>query len=37
LPEETAAIAARTGLPEEDLADKLEDMAKNGLIDGEPA
>jgi Pyruvate/2-oxoacid:ferredoxin oxidoreductase delta subunit len=32
LPEETAAIAARAGLPEEDLANRLEDMAKNGLI-----
>jgi Pyruvate/2-oxoacid:ferredoxin oxidoreductase delta subunit len=32
LPEQAASIAARTGLPEEHLAAKLEAMAKNGLI-----
>jgi Pyruvate/2-oxoacid:ferredoxin oxidoreductase delta subunit len=32
LPEQASSIAARTGLPEEHLAAKLEAMAKNGLI-----
>jgi Pyruvate/2-oxoacid:ferredoxin oxidoreductase delta subunit len=32
LPEQASSIAARTGLPEEHLATKLEAMAKNGLI-----
>jgi Pyruvate/2-oxoacid:ferredoxin oxidoreductase delta subunit len=32
LPEQASAISARTGLVEDELADKLEAMAKNGLI-----